>query len=65
MQKLHHVFLRLRSEDGAVTIDWVVLTALLVSLGMVVGTLIWGQTESAADRVADFIGAQTVLVPGH
>ncbi|MFC5739211.1 hypothetical protein [Sinirhodobacter huangdaonensis] len=47
------------------TIDWVVLTALLVSLGMIVGTMVWGPTESAGDRVADYILAQTTLVPEH
>lgn len=65
MQKVRHRLRRLRSEEGAVTIDWVVLTALLVSLGMIVGTMVWGPTESAGDRVADYILAQTTLVPEH
>lgn len=65
MQKVRHILRRLHSEKGAVTVDWVVLTALLVSLGMVVGSMIWGPTEGAADRVADYIGSQTTLVPGH
>ena len=65
MQKFHHMLQMLRTEEGAVTVDWVVLTALLVSLGMVVGTLIWGPTENAADRVANYISSQTTLVPGN
>lgn len=65
MKLFQHRLRRLRSEEGAVTVDWVVLTALLVPLGMVVGTLIWGPTENAAEHVASFIGAQTTLVPGN
>lgn len=50
----------LRSEDGAITVDWVVLTALLVSLGFVTGTMIWGHTETIADRVGQYVGSRTV-----
>ncbi|HEY0276096.1 MAG TPA: hypothetical protein VGC31_08520 [Paenirhodobacter sp.] len=51
---------RLQAEDGAITVDWVVLTALLVAVGFAAGTLIWGRTENAADRVGEFVGAQDV-----
>lgn len=50
----------MREEDGAVTVDWVVLTASIVSLGMIAGTLIWGDTVTAADRIAVVIGQQEV-----
>lgn len=50
----------LRAEDGAVTVDWVVLVALLVPLGFAVGSLIWGETNDAARRVGDVIGTQDV-----
>jgi len=65
MQMFQHWLRRLSSDEGAVTVDWVVLTALLVAIGMAVGTAIWGPTESAADRVANYISAQATLVPGN
>ncbi|RWR11718.1 hypothetical protein [Paenirhodobacter populi] len=51
---------KFRSEEGAITVDWVVLTALLVSLGFVTGTMIWGRTEPVADRVGQYVGSRTV-----
>lgn len=53
-------FAGVRSEEGAITVDWVVLTALLVSLGFVTGTMIWGRTETVADRVGQYVGSRTV-----
>lgn len=48
------------SEDGAVTIDWVVLTAALLTLGIVVGyTVSDGAKEMAAGTGAE-LGAATV-----
>ena len=35
-------------EDGAVTVDWVVLTAAIVGLAIAVGTVIFGQSERIA-----------------
>ncbi|SFM89757.1 hypothetical protein FGG78_01385 [Thioclava sp. BHET1] len=49
-----------RAEDGAVTVDWVVLTAAVVSLGMLAGVAIWGKTGGAAKGIADYIGTQGV-----
>ena len=41
-------------EDGAVTVDWVVLTAAIVALGLVVGNSVkTGATTLAADVGAD------------
>lgn len=41
-------------EDGAVTVDWVVLTAAIVALGLVVGNAVsTGAQDKAADLVAD------------
>ncbi|GAB1480863.1 hypothetical protein MASR2M74_34460 [Paracoccaceae bacterium] len=42
-------------EDGAVTIDWVVLSAAIIGVGMVVLTPIAFQTDSASEEVADYI----------
>jgi Flp pilus assembly pilin Flp len=37
-------------EDGAVTVDWVVLTAAIVALGLAVGTAVSnGATDLAGD----------------
>ena len=54
-------FLRMKSdESGAVTVDWVVLTAAMVGLGMtVIATLRQGPAD-VAEKVADFITAVTV-----
>ena len=43
-----------KDEDGAVTVDWVVLTAAIVALGLVVGTAVRdGATDLANDVGAD------------
>ena len=41
-----------RDEDGAVTVDWVVLTAALVALGFLVMGAIGGGAETLADGIA-------------
>ncbi len=38
----------LKSEDGAVTVDWVVLTASIIALGLVVVTTIAGGTTNVS-----------------
>jgi len=45
----------LRSENGAVTVDWVVLTAAMIGLGMLIVTPIAISTDSASQGVADHI----------
>lgn len=44
-----------REESGAVTVDWVVLTAAIVGLGMVVLVPVAFSTDSSAQGVADYI----------
>jgi Flp pilus assembly pilin Flp len=39
-------------ESGAVTVDWVVLTAAIVALGMLVLTTLAGPTTNVGDKVA-------------
>lgn len=51
----------LDAEDGAVTVDWVVLTAAVVSLGMVAGTVVWTNSGSVARNVSSYIGSQSVI----
>ena len=40
-------------EEGAVTVDWVVLTAAVVGLGMGILTLIGNSSDGLAVKVAD------------
>ena len=43
------------SEDGAITVDWVVLSAALIGLGMVLITPIVYSTDNRAKAVSDFV----------
>lgn len=43
------------SEDGAVTVDWVVLSAAVIGVGMVVLLPIAYSTESSTQSIADDI----------
>ena len=42
-----------RDEDGAVTVDWVVLTAAIVGLGIAVMLSVGGSTSDLAGTIAD------------
>ncbi|KMW59525.1 Flp pilus assembly protein, pilin Flp [Candidatus Rhodobacter oscarellae] len=44
-----------RDEDGAVTVDWVVLTAAIVGLGIAVLTTVGGATDEYADEIGDHL----------
>lgn len=48
------------NEDGAVTVDWVVLTAALVGLGFVTAQTVLIGTENVAQQVRDQITDITV-----
>lgn len=51
--KLLNIFKRFtKDEAGAVTVDWVVLTAAIVGLGLVVMETITPGIEGAADVIA-------------
>ena len=50
----------IRDEDGAVTIDWVVLTAAIISMGLIVLTSIEGGTVAAADSIAKDVTDSTL-----
>jgi Flp pilus assembly pilin Flp len=47
-----------RDEDGAVTVDWVVLTAAIVGLGMVVMTTVGGGITGLGDAVVTDLGGR-------
>ena len=54
-------------EDGAVTVDWVVLTAAIVILGLLVGSTVSDGASALANSVAEDLGsiaAIEVELPG-
>jgi len=48
------------NESGAVTVDWVVLTAAVVGLGLAVLTLIKGKTETLTNKIGSAMDSMTV-----
>lgn len=48
------------SEDGAVTVDWVVLTAALVGLGLAVMAVVSGGTEDLSSDIDGQLVAQEI-----
>lgn len=52
--KLRNLFKSFRAdESGAVTVDWVVLTAAIVGLGLVVMQSVGGGVESMTAKISD------------
>ncbi|MGC9371224.1 MAG: Flp family type IVb pilin [Paracoccaceae bacterium] len=60
----HDIKKFLRHEDGAVTIDWVVLTAALVALGIGVLTAVGGATNDLATEMESQIDGVSVRSSG-
>ena len=59
--KLRNMFKAFRSdESGAVTVDWVVLTAAIVGLGMVVMTTVGGGIESLGGEIVTDLTNQSI-----
>ena len=48
-----------KDESGAVTVDWVVLTAAIVGLGMVVMTTVGEGITGLGDAIVDDLGARS------
>lgn len=48
-------------EDGAVTVDWVVLTAAIVGLGIAVLTSVSGGTTSLADKISSTLSGMSII----
>ncbi|EAR52310.1 hypothetical protein OG2516_07532 [Oceanicola granulosus HTCC2516] len=46
-----------RDEDGAVTVDWVVLTAAIVGLGIAVLSSVGGATETLGEAISTELGS--------
>ena len=60
--KLVNFFRNFRNdESGAVTVDWVVLTAAIVGLGIAVLTSVSGGTTSLADSISGKLGTMTIM----
>lgn len=51
-----------KEDDGAVTVDWVVLTAAVVVLGAVVMTAINGKVSDLATSIGNYIGGQDTVL---
>ncbi len=59
--KLLNLFKTFKSDEaGAVTVDWVVLTAAIVGLGMVVMTSVGGGITTLAGNISSSVGGTTV-----
>ncbi|NEY91422.1 hypothetical protein [Tabrizicola oligotrophica] len=54
------IFKFLRQEGGAITVDWVVLSAAVIGLGMVVLIPVAFSTESTTQMIADDIQSRSV-----
>ena len=50
----------LNDESGAVTVDWVVLTAAIVGLGIAVLTSVGNGTTTLADKVSSHMAGRSV-----
>ncbi|WP_432447929.1 Flp family type IVb pilin [Aliiroseovarius marinus] len=48
-------------EDGAVTVDWVVLTAAIVGLGLAVLSSVSGGTEELTNKISSSLSTMTIM----
>ncbi|WP_457648528.1 hypothetical protein [Profundibacter sp.] len=60
MNKMNAIKNFAANESGAVTVDWVVLTAAVVGLGLAVLSLIKGKTETLTNKIGDAMDSMTV-----
>jgi Flp pilus assembly pilin Flp len=52
-----------KDEEGAVTVDWVVLTAAIVGLGVAGVSTVSGGVNSLAGNISSGVSGQTVGTP--
>jgi len=52
-----------KDEEGAVTVDWVVLTAAIVGLGVAGVTTVSGGVNSLAGNISSGVSGQSVGTP--
>ena len=50
-------------EDGAVTVDWVVLTAAVVGLGAAALTVVKTSTDGVTTQIKNYMGSIKVETP--
>lgn len=50
----------LNSESGAITVDWVVLTAAIVGLGLAAVATVQSSTTGLSDKVKNAVAISTV-----
>ncbi len=64
MEQLNNIAARISGliadEDGAVTVDWVVLTASIVMLGMAAAFTVTGSVPGLASKISTHISVMTV-----
>ncbi|MCL4188222.1 MAG: hypothetical protein KJZ85_11490 [Rhodobacteraceae bacterium] len=64
--KLFNLVKKFRNDEaGAVTVDWVVLTAAIVGLGIVVMTTVGGGITTLSGNISSAIGGTTVGFGGE
>ncbi len=51
MQQENRTIRFIQNESGAVTVDWIVLTAVIVGLGVAVTSMMGGGTKSLTSRI--------------
>lgn len=49
-----------RDENGAVTVDWVVLTAAIVGLGLAIGSQVSVGTKALSEKISTELSNATV-----
>ncbi len=47
-------------EDGAVTVDWVVLTAAVVGLGAAALVMVRGETKKLTEKISTYLNSAEV-----
>ncbi len=47
-------------EDGAVTVDWVVLTAAVVGLGAAALVMVRGETKTLTEKISTYLNSAEV-----
>jgi Flp pilus assembly pilin Flp len=62
---LHRLVNFLNDEDGAVTVDWVVLSAAVIGLGMVVLSPVAFSANSSTQGIADYLKSISVGYDAH
>lgn len=62
--RLTHMILApfLIEEDGAVTVDWVALTAAILMLGLFTGFSVTSSVPTLANKLSEFVSSRSVGV---